>query len=241
MPAQAIRKALLGTLRLTTDDLNLIDGPLYPARLMALYEGDHSSHLRDPPLPPTSCRLRPGERDLFAAIRQRDILLHHPYESFDTVVEFLEQSARDPGVLAIKQTLYRTGGDTRIVGALMEAAAQRQTGHGRGGIAGPLRRSQQHPMEPQAGRGRASMWFMAWSATKSTARCAWSSARRHDGIRRYVHLSTGNYNPTTARLYTDLGLLTCQPDFGEDATNVFNLLTGIGPLSADQKTAAVAL
>ena len=96
---------------------------LYPARLMALYEGDYSAELRDTPFVAPVARALRREKDLFAAIRRRDILLQHPYDSFDTVVEFLEKSARDPGVLAIKQTLYRTGGDTRIVGALMEAAA----------------------------------------------------------------------------------------------------------------------
>src|SRR6185436_5840366 len=103
---QEIRQALLGTFRLGEDDLFVIDGPLNPTRLMAIYEGDHSPELREPP-------------DLFAAIRERDLLIHHPFESFNTIVEFLEQSAADPRVLAIKQTLYRTGGDARIVGALM--------------------------------------------------------------------------------------------------------------------------
>ena len=118
---QFVRDALLKTLRLTEDDLYLIDGPLNPTRLMALSEGDHSPELRDPPfVAPVAAQLR--ERpDLFAAIRERDILLHHPYENFDSVVEFLEQAASDPDVLAIKQTLYRTGGDPRIVGALKNA------------------------------------------------------------------------------------------------------------------------
>jgi len=118
---EAIRKALLGTLRLTADDAYLIDGPLSPARLMTIYEGDHSPELREKPfLAPRAA----GVRDhpvICDAIRARDILLHHPYESFNTVVEFLEQAANDPSVLAIKLTLYRTGGDTRIVGALMRA------------------------------------------------------------------------------------------------------------------------
>ncbi|MCX8109519.1 MAG: polyphosphate kinase, partial [Verrucomicrobiae bacterium] len=110
---------LLNTLSLTQDDLYVIDGPINPVRLMILVEGDHSPELRDRPfVPPLSPAVR-DEPDLFAAIRKHDILLHHPYESFETVVDFLQQAAHDKNVLAIKQTLYRTGGDPRIIGALM--------------------------------------------------------------------------------------------------------------------------
>ena len=116
-----IRDALLGELRLQEEDLYVIDGPVNPTRLMAIYEGDHSPELRDPPfVAPAAAALR-DEPDLFGAIRQRDILLHHPYENFSSVADFLVQAAEDPAVLAIKQTLYRTGGDARIVGALMNA------------------------------------------------------------------------------------------------------------------------
>jgi len=224
---EAILKALLGTLRLTEDDLNLMEGPLYPARLMAIYEEDHPGALREPPfIAPASAALR-GKGDIFAAIRRQDILLHHPYESFENVAEFLEQSARCPRVLAIKQTLYRTGGDTRIVGALMEAAS-----HGKEVTA---------VVELRARFDEANN--IQWSRKleeagvhvvhgmvgyKIHAKMCLVVRKEQDGIRRYVHLSTGNYNLITARLYTDVGLLTCQPDFGEDATNVFNLLTGIG-------------
>jgi polyphosphate kinase len=108
-----VREPLLKTLRLGADDLYPIDGPLNPTRLMALTEGDHSPELRDPPfVAPVAAKLR-QQPDLFAAIRERDILLHHPYENFNSVVEFLELAASDADVLAIKQTLYRTGGDRR--------------------------------------------------------------------------------------------------------------------------------
>ena len=119
--AAAIRDTLLKTLRLTEDDLYLIDGPLSPTGLMALYDGDHSPELRDPPFlgviaPP----LRERE-DLFAAIREHDVLLHHPYDCFESVVEFLEKAVADPNVLAIKMTLYRTNPDSGLIPALVRA------------------------------------------------------------------------------------------------------------------------
>jgi polyphosphate kinase len=229
-----IRQALLGTLRLTEDDLNLIDGPLDPARLMTLYEGDHSSDLRDPAFAAATARLRRGEPDLFAAIRRRDLLLHHPYQSFDMVVEFLEKSASDPRVLAIKQTLYRTGGDTRIVGALMEAAR-----HGKQVTAVvELRARFDEANNIQWSRKLEEAGVhVVYGLVGYKIHCKMCLVVRkeQDGIFRYVHLSTGNYNPTTARTYTDLGLLTCQPDFGEDATNTFNLITGLGHYQPTKK------
>src|ERR1051326_5757985 len=111
-----IREALLRTLRLSKDDLYLIQGPLNPTRLMTLYEGDHSPELRYPPFLSRPAALLGERRDLFAAIRERDILVHHPYQSFGSILELLEQAAADPNVLAIKITLYRTGGDPRLIG-----------------------------------------------------------------------------------------------------------------------------
>jgi polyphosphate kinase len=229
-----IRQPLLNTLGLTDSDASLIDGPLYPARLMAIYEGDHSPELRDPPFSPAVAAAVRKESDLFAAIRRHDILLHHPYESFATVVDFLEKSAKDPKVLAIKQTLYRTGGDDRIVGALMEAATRGKQVtavvelRARFDEANNIQWSRQ--LE-EAGV------HVVYGLVGYKIHCKLCLVVRQDddAIRRYVHLSSGNYNPTTARLYTDVGLLTCQPDFGEDATNVFNLLTGIGHFQPTRK------
>jgi polyphosphate kinase len=223
---QDIRDKLLEYLRLKEDDLHVIDGPVNPTRLMAVCEGDHSPELRDPPfVAPVAPALRESG-SIFAAVRERDVLLHHPYDSFDSVVTFLEQAAADPRVLAIKQTLYRTGGDPRIIGALMEA----------------VRNGKQVTavVELKARFDEANN--IAWSCRleeagvhvvyglvgyKIHAKMTLVVRRDDDAIRRYVHLGTGNYNPTTARFYTDLGLLTCRPDFGEDATNLFNLLTGV--------------
>jgi len=221
-----IRGALLKTLRLTEEDLYLINGPLNPTRLMALYQGDHSPELRDPPfVAPLAVRLR-DRPDLFAAIRERDILLHHPYENFSSVVDLLEQAAADPDVLAIKQTLYRTGGDPRIVGALENAV---RNGKQVTAVVELRARFDEANNIQWARHLEESGVHVVYGLVgyKIHAKACLIVRKEGHQIRRYVHLATGNYNPTTARLYTDIGLLTCRPEFGEDATTFFNLLTGI--------------
>ncbi len=221
-----IWKALLGTFRLSEDDLYIIDGPLNPTRLMAVYAGDHSPELRDPPfVAPVAAPLR-EQPDLFAAIRKRDLLLHHPYENFDSVVDFLEQAAADPNVLAIKQTLYRSGGDARIVGALMKAV---ENGKQVAAVVELRARFDEANNILWARQLEEAGVHVAYGLVgyKIHGKLCLVIRRDEDGIRSYVHLSTGNYNPTTARLYTDVGLLTCRPAFGQDAANLFNLLTGI--------------
>jgi polyphosphate kinase len=221
-----IRQALLRTLRLTEDDLYVIDGPLNPTRLMMICEGDHSPELRDPPfVAPIAPALR-EQADLFAAIRERDVLLHHPYDSFGSVVSLLEQAAVDPRVLAIKQTLYRTGGDTRIVGALMNAV---RNGKQVTAVVELRARFDEANNIEWARKLEENGVHVVYGLVgyKIHGKMCLVVRKDEDGIRRYVHLSTGNYNPTTARIYTDVGLLTCRPEFGEDATNLFNLLTGI--------------
>jgi polyphosphate kinase len=217
---------LLKTLRLTEEDLYLINGPLNPTRLMALYEGDHSPELRDPPFvapPPLALREQP---DLFAAIRERDILLHHPYENFNTVVDFLDLAARDPDVLAIKQTLYRTGGDPRIIGALENAV---KNGKQVTAVVELRARFDEANNILWARHLEEAGVHVVYGLVGYKIHSKSTLVVRREGhhIRRYVHLATGNYNPATAKLYTDIGLLTCRPEFGEDVTTLFNLLTGI--------------
>jgi polyphosphate kinase len=223
---QFIRDALLKTCRLTEEDLYLINGPLNPTRLMALYEGDHSPELRDSPfVAPVAAPLREQE-DLFACIRERDILLHHPYENFSSVVDFLEQAASDPDVLAIKQTLYRTGGDRRIIGALENAV---KNGKQVTAVVELRARFDEARNIDWARQLEESGVHVVYGLVgyKIHAKACLVVRREGPHIRRYVHLATGNYNPTTARQYTDVGLFTCRPEFGEDITNFFNLLTGI--------------
>ena len=217
---------LLETLELSEDDLYIIDGPLNPIRLMAIYAGDHSPELRDKPyVAPVAGPFRDAT-DLFAVIRQRDVLLHHPFESYSSVVDFLEHAARDPHVLAIKQTLYRTGGDPRIVGALMNAV---KNGKQVTAVTELKARFDEANNILWARRLEEAGVHVVYGIVnhKVHAKVTLVVRRDDDGLRRYVHIGTGNYNPATARIYTDLSLFTAHPDYGEDATNLFNLLTGI--------------
>ncbi len=220
-----IREALLKTLRLEDADAYLIDGPVNPIRLMTLYQGEHAPELVDAPfLAPAPAALR--GKNIFAAIRERDVLLHHPYENFSSIIEFLQTAAADPDVLAIKMTLYRTGGDPRIIGALMDAV-----NHGKQvtTVVELRARFDEANNIEWARKLEENGVHVVYGLVgyKIHAKCLLIVRREEQQIRRYVHLGTGNYNPSTAKLYTDLGLLTCRPDYGEDATNLFNLLTGI--------------
>jgi len=221
-----IQQQLLETLGLIADDLYLIDGPLNPVRLMAICEGDHSAELRDKPFVAPIAPAFRDTSDLFAVIRQRDVLVHHPYESFASVVDFLEQAAHDPNVLAIKQTLYRTGGDPRIVGALMNAV---RNGKQVTAVTELKARFDEANNIQWARKLEDAGVQVVYGIVnyKVHAKVTLVVRRDEDGLRRYLHLGTGNYNPSTARIYTDLSLFTARPDFGEDATNFFNLLTGI--------------
>jgi len=221
-----IREALLKTLRLSPEDLYLIDGPLNPTRLMALYEGDRSPELRDPPfVAPVAPALR-VQPDVFAAIRQRDLLLHHPYDNFSSVVDFLERAAADPDVLAIKQTLYRTGGDHRIIGALESAVRNGKQVTAVVELRARFDEANNILWARQLEEAGVHVVY-GLVGYKIHAKATLIVRREGYDLRRYVHLATGNYNPATARIYTDLGLLSCRPELGEDVTNLFNLLTGI--------------
>ena len=165
------------------------------------------------------------EDDLFAAIRQEDILLHHPYDSFQPVVDFLQRAARDPAVLAIKMTLYRLGRDSPVVDALLEAADRGKQ------VAAVVelqaRFDEESNIEWARALEREGVHVVhGLPGLKVHSKVALAVRREGDVIRRYLHLASGNYNPTTARLYTDIGLFTCDPGLGADATPLFNYLTG---------------
>ncbi|MBN8612254.1 MAG: polyphosphate kinase 1 [Deltaproteobacteria bacterium] len=202
-----------------------VDGPLNLPDLSRLAEalGDDAS-LRDEPFVPQ--RLPPfrNHDDVFAVIAQGDVLLHHPYESFDPVVELIEQAAVDPHVLAIKQTLYRTSGDSPIVKALMRAAENHKQVTA---LVEIKARFDEENNIAWARRMEEAGVHVVYGLVglKTHAKAALVVRREGNDLRRYVHLGTGNYNPSTARLYTDLSYFTCNAEFGEDASSLFNLLT----------------
>jgi polyphosphate kinase len=222
-----IRELLQANLKLTAEDLYEVRGPLGLADLMALTRLDRPE-LKDPPFypsAPTVLRHARSSADLFAAIRQQDIMLHHPYDSFQPLVELIEAAAEDPDVLAIKQTLYRVGSNSPIVKALMHARDQDKQVTVL--VELKARFDEENNITWARALERAGVHVVyGLLGLKTHAKIALVVRREQDGLRRYVHLGTGNYNATTARIYTDLGLLTCQPDIGADASDLFNALTG---------------
>jgi len=203
-----------------------IDGPLDLTALWELYKQHGYERLRDRPFVPRSPRgLERRGPDIFAAIAQRDILLHHPYESFDPVVEFVTSAAADPRVLAIKQTLYRTSGDSPISRALIEAAEAGK--HVTALVELKARFDEANNVSWARQMERAGV-HVVFGFLDLKTHCKVSLVVRQEagGLRRYVHLGTGNYNPTTALLYTDMGLFTADEAMAEDASALFNLLTG---------------
>ena len=220
-------KLLRDSLEIVEQEVYTIDGPLNIPDLMALTKLD-LPELKDPPFSPTTpwalASLRPGET-LFDAIRHQDILLHHPYESFAPVLEFLRAAARDPLVLGIKQTLYRVGKDSPLVEALIEAA---EAGKQVAVLVELKARFDEENNIAWARRLEKAGVHVVYGliGLKTHAKLALVVRQEKNTLRRYVHLGTGNYNPVTARIYTDLGLFTAHPDFGADVSELFNYLTG---------------
>lgn len=219
-----IRSLLLDNLEITTDDLTVIDGPLGMGEVMELHRLDRPD-LKDPPFTPhIPSSLREGH-DLFAAIRENDLLMHHPYDSFNSVVEFIRAAAHDPQVLAIKQTLYRVGTNSPVVNMLLEAVENGK----QVAVLVELkaRFDEENNIEWARTLEHAGVHVVyGLVGLKTHAKVALVVRREPDGLRRYVHLGTGNYNASTARIYEDLCLFTCRPDIGADASDLFNSLTG---------------
>jgi polyphosphate kinase len=202
-----------------------LDGPLSLPDLSALGKPlADEKDLRDEPFEPQVLPPFRGSQDPFAVIREGDLLLYHPYESFDPVVQWIETAADDPDVLAIKQTLYRTSGDSPIVKALSRAA---ENGKQVTALVELKARFDEEKNIQWAKTLEEAGVHVVYGllGLKTHCKTALVVRREGDGLRRYVHLGTGNYHPQTARLYTDLSYFTCRPEFGVDATALFNLLT----------------
>ncbi|MBV8246276.1 MAG: polyphosphate kinase 1 [Candidatus Eremiobacteraeota bacterium] len=226
-----MRDWLLEALELSEIDCYEIDGILDLKDLMSIVALPDYEQLHDAPFTPAIPKRLVGVIDMFAAMREGDILLHHPYESFDPVVQFVQQAAKDPQVLAIKATLYRTSGKpSPIVAALLEAAENEKQ------VAVLIelkaRFDEENNIEWARKLERAGVHVVyGFAGIKTHAKAALVIREEVDGIRRYMHFGTGNYNEKTAKLYTDLSLFTTRPELGADVTQLFNALTGFSKVT----------
>jgi len=217
---------LLEFFQLTEADLYKLDGPLSMTHLAPLLANDAFAKLKDRVFQPARDSALPPHTDIFEAMRKQDILLHHPYESYDPVVELVESAATDPLVLAIKITLYRTSGDSPIVGALIDAASN---GKQVTALVELRARFDEAANIQWARRLEESGAHVVYGVVGLKTHCkALLIVRRDpDRLRQYVHLATGNYHPRTARIYTDFSLFTTAPELTEEVAMVFNTLTGL--------------
>lgn len=202
-----------------------INGPLDLTFLMKLYGVDGFEALKDEKYIPAHSVVLNDEEDIFTQISRQDILLHHPYESFDPVVDFVRQAANDKDVLAIKQTLYRVSGNSPIIASLAKAADNGKQVTVL--VELKARFDEENNIQWAKMLEKAGCHVIyGLVGLKTHSKITLVVRKEEDGIKRYVHLGTGNYNDATAKLYTDMGLLTCNPAIGEDATAVFNMISG---------------
>lgn len=231
----AILEQLVENLRLDQRDVSYVDGPLDLSRLRVLTQLEQPE-LKDPPFAPhVPAEMHPhAEDDIFTLLRREDVLLHHPFESFQPIVEFLRKAASDPDVLAIKMTLYRVGRNSPIVEALLTAIENGKQ------VAVMVELKARFDEESNI------EWARALEAAgihvvyglvgiKVHSKVLLVVRREGDRIRRYIHFGTGNYNPITARLYTDLSLFTANEELGRDVTDLFNFLTGYSEIRSFRK------
>jgi polyphosphate kinase len=228
--SSGMREQITRALGVDDDDVFEIDGRLDLTDLWDIVRIPGYAELRDPPWTPvTQPRLQADEGeepDILSAMRKRDILVHHPYDSFVTSVErFVEQATNDPDVLAIKQTVYRTSDDSPLVPALIRASER-----GKQAVClVEVKARFDERANIQWGRAMEEAGVhvvYGLPSLKTHAKCILVVRREGDGVRHYLHIGTGNYNVKTARLYTDFGLLTCDPELGADVADMFNFLTG---------------
>jgi polyphosphate kinase len=234
MPASVL-EILVTNMELDRDDIYKINGPLSLVRVRGLARIDRPD-LKYPAFVPAlpAALLKEEEEDIFATIRRGDILFHHPFDSFQPIVGLIQKAAKDPNVLAIKITLYRVGRNAPVVDALLEAAENGKQ------VAVLLELKARFDEESNIGWARKLEEYgvhvvYGLMGLKVHCKAALIVRKEGDVIRRYAHLSTGNYNSVTAQLYTDVGMLTCDPDIGADCTDLFNFLTGYSAKSKYRK------
>ena len=220
----SIQATVIKELRALPEQVFTVDGPLNLGDLMPL-AGLDLPELRDPPFTPGLPPALRGSTDVFSAIRQGDVLLHHPYQSFGCVIDFLRAAVEDPDVLTIKHTLYRTSGDSPILEALIEAAENGKQVACLVELKARFDEANNISWAKQLEKSGVHVVY-GLLGLKTHCKVTLIVRREADGLRRYLHVGTGNYNPQTAEVYTDIGLLTCDADSGVDATELFNNLTG---------------
>src|SRR5437016_7724813 len=220
------RDLLLEFFELTEADVYKVDGPLSMTHLTPLITNDAFAKLKDRPFQPGRDPALPPHADIFEVLRRQDVLLHHPYDSFDPIVDLIEEAAQDPQVLAIKITLYRAGGDSPIVAVLIDAA---NAGKQVTAIVELRARFDEAVNIQWARRLEEAGAHVIYGVVGLKTHCKMLLVVRRDAdrIRHYVHLGTGNYNPRTARIYTDWSFLTAEPQLTEEVGIVFNTLTGL--------------
>jgi len=223
-----IRELLVDNLEISRNDIYVLNSPLGMSGLWQLYSSVERHDLKDisyKPRTPKAFKKAETAADIFDAIRNGNVLMHHPYDSFNPVVDFLNAAARDPQVLAIKQTLYRVGSNAPVVEALLEAAERGKQ------VAVLVELKARFDEESNIGWARAleevgAHVVYGLVGLKTHCKVTMVVRQEGEGIRRYLHLATGNYNALTSRIYEDIGIFTCDDDMGADATDLFNYLTG---------------
>ena len=238
--SKASRRFLQTALDLDDEEIFEISGPLDLTVWMGFSALEGCDRLRNNPLPPQPSVDFMGRGDIFEVIRENDILIHHPYESFESVIDFVNASANDPDVLAIKQTLYRVSGDSPVVKALMQAA---ENGKQVTVLVELKARFDEENNINWAKKLENSGCHVIYGLVGLKIHCKICLVvrREEDGIRRYIHLGTGNYNDNTAKIYTDLGFFTCRETFGQDISALFNVLTGYSAISSWNKISVAPL
>lgn len=218
-------KILKTEFEIKDEDIFEISGPLDLTMLMKVYSLEGFDEFKTPKYTPAPVPAFRNDKDIFSVIREGDVFLHHPYMSFDPVVNFVRQAAKDPDVLAIKQTLYRVSGNSPIIAALAQAA---ENGKQVSVLVELKARFDEENNIVWAKKLEKAGCHVIYGLVglKTHSKITLVVRREEAGIRRYVHLATGNYNDSTAKLYTDCGIFTCDERFGEDATAVFNMLSG---------------